>query len=167
MENAIVSLFCIVLFLVGALTMGMTSFSLADKISTSLSETEDRRYEMRQTGITTVNATASGGSQVTLKISNDGAVSLADFERWDVIIRYQDGTAMWLPYNGYPGWQVNQISFGDDPEVFEPGILNAGEDMQLTLALDPPISENTTGEVTVSTPKGVIAKAMVKQEASK
>jgi hypothetical protein len=167
MENALISLFCIALFLVGTLNLTLTSFSLVEKVSGSWCEVEEQRRDIRQTGITTVNATAPQDDQVEITVRNNGAVSLADFERWDIIVRYQDGKAMWLPYttNGTsPSWTLDGIYFGSHPEVFEPNILNAGEEMLLILDLAPPLSENSTGEATISTPRGIVARAMFTKE---
>jgi len=166
MENAIVSLLCLALFLVGTLNLAETSLSLVDKVSSSWRQAEEQRYEIRQTGIATVNATVPDASHVEITIMNEGAVSLGDFDRWDVIIRYQDGTAVWLPYNPSepPGWTVDSISFESSPETFDPNILNSGEEMLLILSLDPPLPSNSTAEAAISTPRGVIARAMFARE---
>ncbi|MGD9116284.1 MAG: hypothetical protein PVJ61_03785 [Dehalococcoidia bacterium] len=164
MENAIVSLLCIALFLTGTLNLAETSLSVVDKISSSWRQAEEQSYEIRQTGIATVNATVPDASHVEITIINEGAVSLGDFDRWDVIIRYQDGTAVWLPYNSVPGWTVDSISFEGSPETFDPDILNAGEEMLLVLRLDPPLPSESTAEAAISTPRGIVARAMFAME---
>lgn len=164
MENAIVSLLCIALFLVGILNLAGTSFSIADKVSSSWKQAEEQRYDIRQTEIATVNATVPDASHVEITIMNEGAVSLGDFDRWDVIIRYQDGTAVWLPYNSVPGWTVDSISFEGSPEAFDPNILNSGEEMLLILSLDPPLPPKSTAEAAISTPRGITARAMFARE---
>jgi len=164
MENAIVSLLCLALFLVGTLNLAGTSLSLADKVSSSWRQAEEQRYDISQTGIATVSVTVLDANQVEITIRNEGAVPLGDFDRWDVIIRYQGDTAVWLPYDSVPGWKVDSISFKGSPEVFDPDILNSGEEMLLILSLDPPLPPASTAEATISTPRGVTARAMFARE---
>jgi len=167
MENAIVSLICITLILVGTVTMTMRSFSSVDMISDSWKQMEDQAQEMRQTEIVGVSSSVPGeygGSRVEITIRNEGGVSLSDFNRWDVIIQYEGDNVEWLPYDTSPGWTVGGIFFSGSPEVFEPNILNPGEEMVLILNLDPPVGEGTTNRVTISTPSGTAAEVIFQRE---
>jgi len=160
MENAIVSLFCLAIFLGGTMNLALTSLSVVEKVSSSWKQAEEQRYDIRQTEITVVGAAMSGDDQAEITIRNGGALSLGDFDRWDVIVRYQDGPAVWLPYESAPGWAVGSIYFEGSPEVFEPDILNPSEEVLLILSLDPPLPTGSAAEVTISTPGGVTARAM-------
>jgi hypothetical protein len=40
-------------------------------------------------------------------------------------------------------------------EVFDPGVLNPGEQMMIKTTLDPSVGDNTTNMVVISTPSGV------------
>lgn len=170
MENAIVSLICITLILVGTVTMTMSSFSSVDMISGSWKQMEDQAQEMRQTEIACVSLLVPGeygGSRVAITIRNEGGASLSDFNRWDVIVQYEVGNVEWLPFYPHdtsPGWTVDGIFFSGSPEVFEPDILNPGEEMLLILNLDPSVGEGTTNRVMISTPSGVAAEIIFQRE---
>jgi len=156
MENAIVSLLCIALLLIGTLHLGVTSFSVAESIASSSREAEQQRFDIRQTRISITNATVVNGyPQITVR--NDGGLSLADFDRWDVIVRQQGGGATWL------SCPEPSIYFQGEPEVFDPGILNPSEEMVLTLS-EVFVPPGSAAEVTISTPRGVTARAMMVNE---
>jgi len=157
MESALVSLICIALILMGIVTMARGSFSAMDIISGSWKEAQAQTREISQTGLSVVGTLVSPedkGSRVEITIRNGGGVPLADFDRWDVIIHYQEGDVAWLPYNESPGWTGGGIFFGDSPEVFEPNILNPGEEMVLILDINP-VSKDSTNQVTIVTANGV------------
>jgi len=101
-----------------------------------------------------------------VSLRNSGQVKLASFDNWDVIVQYigQDGSyyITWLPYtDGTPSnnqWTVDGIYLSSEnltAEVFEPGILNPGEEMVIEARLDPRVRNNTAGDVAISTPNGV------------
>lgn len=168
MENALVSLFCIFLILTGTLTVAMNSFSSVDSLSRSWKEMEGQSREIRQTEIATVNATVPDaylGSRVEITVANEGGMSLADFDRWDVIVRYEEGAVQWLPYgSSTPGWTVGGIFFDGGPEAIEPDILNPTEELLLVLSLNPPVTQGAVNQATISTPRGIVASIMFKWE---
>jgi len=156
MENAIVSLLCIALLLIGTLNLGITSISVAESIADSSRQAQQERSDIMQTRIAITNATVSNDCpQITVR--NEGAVSLANFSRWDVIVHYQGGATIWLPC------PEPSIYFQGEPEVFEPGILNPSEEMVLTLS-DVSVPPGSAAEVTISTPRGVRASVIVANE---
>jgi len=166
MGNALVTLILVTVVLVGVLTLASGSISSLDMISNSWKQMEEQMSERSRTRIDCVNATASNSTdetEVTMIVSNEGHVSLANFAHWDVIAQYYDGAndyhAKWLSYSSSAPnsneWTVNEISFNGTPETIEPGILNSGEEMEIIARLDPAVAENTTALATVSTPNGV------------
>ena len=88
---------------------------------------------------------------------------MADFEMWDVIVQYYDEGSIyhveWLPYDedeaGTYKWQVGWIKMNGQAEVFEPDVLNPGEQIMIKTLLDPEVGDNTTNMVVISTPTGV------------
>ncbi len=165
MENAIVSLICITLILVGTVMMTMSSFSSLDMVSNSWKQMENQAHEINQTDIKGIDSSVSdgyGGSRVEITIRNEGGVSLGDFGHWDVIIQYEEGIVEWLSYNS--GWTLGGIFFESRAEVFEPNILNPGEEMLLILNLDPPVTQGTINRATISTPNGVTTGVMFQWE---
>jgi len=110
------------------------------------------------------------GINVRINLQNAGQTSLADFSRWDVIVQYYGKKKQgkkpyfikWLAFtNGVPGddqWRVEGI-FEDaqtnKPEVFEPGVLNRGEEIKIHMKLKPMVGVQTTNWVTVVTFNGL------------
>ena len=169
MENAIISLLCMALLIIGTLNVSAASLDSLDSISQSWKELDAQVMELRQTDIAAVSAEVSEeyeGSRVEVTVSNEGGISLADFEWWDVILRYQSGTEVWLPYEGgTPGWTLDGIYFDGSEEAIEPDILNPGETALIILELDTPVTQGEVNEVTISTPGGIVASIMFIWEA--
>lgn len=157
MENILVTLVCITMLIVGVVTIASDSFSSIDRLIYAWKDEESLINNMRNTAITSVSSNVtSEGNRVEIVVKNDGQTDLADFKRWDVLVRYQDGGAQWLPYTtDTPGWTVGGIFLSGEPEIYEPNIFNPMETMKLVLNLSSPVSENTTNLASISTPNGV------------
>jgi hypothetical protein len=157
MENILVTLVCITMLIVGVVTIASDSFSSIDRLIYAWKDEESLINNMRNTAITSVSSNVtSEGNRVEIVVKNDGQTDLANFKRWDVLVRYQDGSAQWLPYTtDTPGWTVGGIFLSGKPEIYEPNIFNPMETMKLVLNLSSPVSENTTNLASISTPNGV------------
>ncbi len=164
MENAIISLICCALMIIGSAGLATSALHSADTVSGSWKEMARAAQEKAGTRITVVDwdvPEEEKGAVVKCWVRNDGAVSLGDFGCWDVIVQYGDGGAVWLPPGaGAPGWTEAGITYQGSPEVFEPGILNPGERALLLLQLSPAVSPGSTNRVTISTANGVTAERM-------
>jgi len=101
---------------------------------------------------------------------NSGQVNLADFSKWDVIVQYQNGGVSYLTYSAnYPPsdnqWTVKGIySSGETPEIFDPNVLDPGEQMIVSIILNPEVGPGQTCRITISAPNGVEAQTQVTQE---
>ncbi|HXK33539.1 MAG TPA: hypothetical protein VNM91_05945, partial [Dehalococcoidia bacterium] len=92
-------------------------------------------------------------------LRNDGQTPVAAFEDMDVVVQYFDETATrydkWIPYTsgalGSDTWTTG--AFIND--AFEPGILNAGESMDIVIRLNPVVGAGTTNLAIIGTEKGV------------
>ena len=168
METAIVSLICIALVVFGGMTMSQGFLTSADSTTIGLEEISQNGEEIMRTELNTVSATQPAADTLQVTLENNGQTKLADFDKWDVIAQYYDagGTyyVKWLPYTeGTPGdneWKKTGIYLdaGDETlEVFEPGILNPGEDIKIEAQLNPAVGAGTTNLVVVSTPNGIPA----------
>jgi hypothetical protein len=157
MENILVTLVCITMLIVGVVTIASDSFNSIDRLIYAWKDEESLINNMRNTAITSVSSNVtSEGNRVEIVVKNDGQTDLANFKRWDVLVRYQDGSAQWLPYTtDTPGWTVGGIFLSGKPEIYEPNIFNPMETMKLVLNLSSPVSENTTNLASISTPNGV------------
>ncbi len=162
MENLIISLACISIMLFGAVSMSTSSLHSIDMVCTSWKDIETKITDRSNTDIEAMTCEVSDDGDVAdMVVKNIGNTSLAEFERWDVIVMYGDGGVYFLPYGQTtPGWSLGGISFEGHPETFEPNIVNPGEEMSIIAKLSPPVSENITNMATISTFNGVKTQIM-------
>lgn len=164
MENAVIAAISMAIILGGTLALMLGAIPSVDMLSTSWKDMTERSGEIRRTEIAAYSYdVSSDGEQVEIVVSNDGEVSLGDFNSWDVIVEYDSDTssyAKWLPYTTSAPpennkWTIDGIYFDGSPESIEPNILNPGEEMTILVQLDPPVAKKTTNLATISTPNGV------------
>lgn len=117
----------------------------------------------------TVSVLASG-ARVDWSLKNEGQTLLRQFDKWDLIVLYQDSPSSGLqaqrltytsdaaPASGE--WTVSGI-YQDagslTAEVFDPGIINPAEEFILRAQLSPSISTPTTNTMTLAVANGVKA----------
>lgn len=161
MENLFVTIVCIALILLATVSYATSSLGAADLVSNSFKAMAERASQIGRTDISATGATTVDGSAVDVMLANSGNTSLRNFSRWDVFVRYQDGTTARIPYrvSPAPGWSDNGTFLDEGPDLFEPGILNPGETLRISVRLSPAVADNTTNLVVVSTDKGVKAQS--------
>jgi hypothetical protein len=180
MEQALVALILIAILLSGAITLVSSAISPVDTIAGSWKLMSNKTNEIQRTDIAVIDVTVPeeySGAVVELTVRNEGKVSLCDYNSWDMIVQYySDNTTRsvaWLPYTVSledNKWTVplypDGISYNGSPEVYEPNILNPGEDMKVQIQLDPPVGINTTNWATISASNGVSTRTMFRRESS-
>jgi len=170
METVVIAIVCITLLVVGGMTMSQGFIASMDNGAMRFSEAGDRDGDIMRTGISLLTAGQLPSGDFEITVSNSGQVKQANFINWDVIVQYYDASdnyyVKWLPYtSSTPGndqWTVDGIYEDADSqtaEVFEPNILNPGEEMVIQVKLDPPQGQWTTKYMTVATANGVPASA--------
>ena len=172
MSNAIVGMFFLAIMLVAMVTMAGTGFYSMDTITQSWKDMEDRTGDTSRTDISNLAENSCDGANVTITLKNDGEIPLTDFVEWDVVVQYyasgSDYIVKYLAYDSTapPGdneWTVEGIyldASGSTAEVYEPNLFNPGEEMKISIKLNPAVANGTTNMVTVSTPTGVTAEVM-------
>lgn len=164
MAEAIVTIVCIAMIVVACMTLSQGIMTSADTTALSVNTISVRQGDIMRTGIVTVRATELvWGNYLRVTVKNSGQTKLASFDRWDVIVSYQDSTnqtySTWLKnVDTPPGsnqWQEARIGLEGPVEFFEPGILNPSEEMVVLARLAPPPEAGSSGVVTVTTPNGV------------
>jgi len=167
METVLVSLVTIGLIIVSTLTMLTSSFHVATTLSDSWKKMEVNASSIARTFILARPPSNYIGGNIILTLQNEGATNLEGFPSWDVIAAYQEGGVEYLVYttNYPPGsneWTVEGIYMpGGSPEVFDPRILNPGEEMKTEICLSPEVSENETVRITISAPNGVTSQSLI------
>jgi len=137
-----------------------------DAGTAGLEEIGERDNTIMRTELKPISTSVSieeGADPLEIVLENTGQTKMADFEKWDVIVQYFDGEGnyyvKWLPYvegstETYE-WDVGWIRMNGQEEVFEPGVLNPGEQIMLQTRLDPSVGAGTMNLVVISTPSGV------------
>lgn len=167
METAIVSVICIALIVIGGMTMSQGFLTSVDNTSAALEKLSKRDEEIMRTELSSINATLPSANTLEMTLRNSGQIKLASFDKWDVIVQYYDNSdayyVKWLSYTdnitlGNNQWKKSGIYLNaadETSEVFEPGILNPGEEMVIEAKLNPSVGDNTTNLMVVSTPNGI------------
>jgi hypothetical protein len=167
METTITGLIVITVLLLAILTLSYSFLSSQDAILESWREMEQRLGERARTNLSPLGATTDPllGNTVEVTLRNEGSTKLADFDQWDVILQYIDSGfgdhTKWYPFGaGSNTWGVEGLyldaSEGTE-EVFDPDILNPGEEMVIQIWVSPPVGSPTTNLATVATPNGISA----------
>ncbi len=167
METVIVSLICIAMVVFGGMTMSRGFMTSVDASTAGLETLGQRNETIMRTELSSINASMTAANILEITLENNGQTRLADFDKWDVIIQYYDGTGAystrWLPYTGETladnTWEVAWIRLNGAAEIFEPGVLNPKEQIMIRAQIDPPVGAGTTNMVVVSTPNGISASA--------
>ena len=136
-----------------------------DASTTGLEEVGQRDETIMRTELSAAGTSLPVADTLEVTLENSGQVKLADFDKWDVIVQYYDGTGTyhtrWLPYAegalGDNEWEVAWIQLDGAAEAFEPNVLNPGEQIKIRAQLNPSVGASTTNMVVVSTPNGIPA----------
>lgn len=164
MESALATLILITALLFAVLTLSHSYLESQDALMAAEQEMLARLSDQSQAGLAVVQTQViNSGTNLQLVVRNVGSVKLSRFEKWDVIVEYYYAPSnlahRWLPYTAAdPGknqWWVAGIytdSFG--PEVFNPGILDPGEEMVIQVDLLPPVKPDTTNRAIIGAANG-------------
>ena len=165
METGIPALFVAAIFLVATVLVGRGGFIGMDNVSQSLKASELRNVERVGTEISVMGTAIDGsGANITITIRNDGQTPIGEYSQMDVLVQYFGETATrydkWIAYTSGAlapdTWTTG--SFSDD--VFEPGILNPGEQMEILVRVNPVVGAGTTNKAVISTEFGITAQTM-------
>jgi hypothetical protein len=162
MENAITGLIVIGVLVLAILGLSEQSLSAHASISDSIRQMQDRLLERGRTDITPVSAvTMIQPYYVQVTVKNTGQVKLADFDHWDAIVQYTDMVGIdHVNWYGYPSGWTETIDQDGQPEVFEKGILNPGEEIVLTIHLPADVQIGSINRAIIATPNGITASTV-------
>lgn len=173
MESLITVILVVTLILFAGLNIFQETLDAQDALTTTWQEMEEISGDRARTTLTPISSTIkSNGAIVEVILKNEGSTKLADFDRWDLFLQYYTDSATyeidWYPYvTAAPGnnqW-ANAGIFVDantaQPEVYEPGILNPGEEMIVQVQVMPTIGMTTTNMLTVGTDYGIQASTII------
>jgi len=159
-ENGLPALMLAAIMMLATVLMARGGFLGADAIGMSLRESETRYAEQNRTGLTVTGTSIDAtGANLTITVRNDGQTPIADYAGMDLVLQYFDENTVrydtWVPYtNGALASNTwTQGNFQND--VFEPGILNTGESMDLTARVNPVVGAASVNWAVVGTDRGV------------
>ncbi len=163
MENGLPALLIAAILMLSTVFMARGGFLGADAIGQSLRQSEQRYEQKSRTGLEITDTSIDpAGANIIITVLNEGQTALADFASMDVVVQYfgESGARYdkWIAYT--PGalasdtWKTG--TFTND--VFEPGILNAGESMQMLIRVNPAVGAATTNLAVIGSEKGVTAQ---------
>jgi hypothetical protein len=167
METVIVSIICIALVMFGGMAMSQGFMTSVDASAAGMAEVGQRDETIIRTELSAVSTSLPSLDTLEVILENSGQVKLANFDKWDVIVQYYDGTGgyhtEWLPYTEAAlqdnQWELVWIRLNGAAEVFEPDVLNPKEQMMIRAQLNPAVGTNTTNMAVVATPSGITASA--------
>lgn len=163
MESGLPALMIAAILMLSSVLIARGGYLGADAIGQTIRESESRYGQQNRTGLTiTATAIDGSGANITVTVRNDGATSMADWAAMDVLVQYfgETGTRYdkWLSFANVLGsdtWTTGPFT----SDVFEPGILNQGESLEMQLRVNPVVGAATTNRVIIGTERGVTVSA--------
>ncbi|HYM16087.1 MAG TPA: hypothetical protein VEZ14_11055 [Dehalococcoidia bacterium] len=164
MENGIPALLIATILMLSTVLMARGGFLGADGIGQSLSQSEVRHGAQNRTQLTvTATAIDSTGANITITVRNDGATPVTTWAQVDVLLQYFDAVAtrhdVWLPYTSGPLGANTWTTGTFTNDVFQPGILNTAESVQILIRVNPVVGRTTTNLFIIGTERGVTAQS--------
>jgi hypothetical protein len=164
MENGIPALFIGAIIMLSTVLIARGGFLGMDAVAQSLHQSESRHGDQIRTELTVTSATTDVfGANITITLRNDGQTRVADFAGMDVVVEYFGLLGIryskYIPYTSgalAPDTWTTGTFTGD---VFEPGILNTGESMQVLIRVNPVVAPATTNWAIIGTENGVAVQA--------
>jgi hypothetical protein len=164
MENGIPALLIATILMLSTVLMARGGFLGADGINTSLAQAEVRHGAQNRTALTVTGTSIDGtGANLTVTVRNDGATAITSFAQVDVMVQYFDAAGVrydvWLPYTSGPLGANTWTTGAFTGDVFEPGILNTGESVQILVRVNPVVGPGTTNLFILGSERGVTTRA--------
>jgi len=159
-ENGLPALMLAAIMMLATVLMARGGFLGADAIGMSLRESETRYAEQNRTGLTVTGTSIDGtGANLTITVRNDGQTPIADYAGMDLVLQYFDENTVrydtWIPYTTGPLASNTWTQGNFQNDVFEPGILNTGESMDLTVRVNPVVGAASVNWAVIGTDRGV------------
>lgn len=172
MASLIVALFAVMIILAAMAGYATSSIESQDKITVSVKAVRDKTGEISRTSVSSLGTLVTSNSRLDFTVKNDGQSQLRQISDWDVIVWYEgSGSGLqieWLTYttSGTPSadqWTLTGI-YEDagtaDPEVYQPGIVNPGEEFIIRIELGPAAATSSSNTVTLAVEQGVAVTAV-------
>ena len=168
MANLIVALFAVMIILAAMTGYATSTVSSQDQITVSVKTMRDKAGEISRTSISSLGTSVTSNTTLDFTVLNDGGSQLRRIGTWDVIVWYEGASGAGLqigrltyttsPTPSAGEWTLTGI-YEDagslDPEVYQPGIVNSGEEFTVRAELGPAVATSSTNTVTLAVEQGV------------
>lgn len=160
MENGLPALLIAAILMLSTVLMARGGFLGADAIGQSLKTSQTSYAQQSRTTLTVTGTSIDPtGANITVTVRNDGQTPVADFSVMDVVVQYFGAGGArydkWLPHTSGALASDTWTTGAFTNDVFEPGILNAGESVQVLIRVNPVVAPATTNLAVIGTEKGV------------
>lgn len=174
MPSVILAVFAVALITMSVLVLTSTSLNSAEQISLALDRRVHRNGDADRTDLSLVSADlVATSTNIDVSIRNTGQISLRNFDRWDVLLQYYATSSNsglnigWMSYttstpSATGEWTVRGPyldSVSLKAEVYDPNVLNPGEEMIVRVNITPAIPTSTDNVMTIAEPGGVTISA--------
>ena len=167
MANLFVAVVTVAVLLAAMSGLAQSSVVPQSAASDSLKMTRDKTGEVARTAMSSLDSSVlSAGSEVEVTVRNDGQTPLLGFTKWDVLVTYEGATGLEIQRLAYTTdsspssgeWTVEGIyqdAASATDEVYQPGIVNTGEEFVITSALSPAVSSPSDNSFVLAVDNGV------------
>ncbi len=173
MASLIVALFAVMIILAAMAGYATSSVNSQDKITVSVKAVRDKTGEISRTSVSSLGTSVISNSRLDFTVANSGQSQLRQISDWDLIVWYEGASGSglqieWLTYttSATPSageWTLTGI-YEDaatlDPEVYQPGIVNPGEEFIIRAELGPAAATSSSNTVTLAVEQGVTITAI-------
>lgn len=161
MEQSIPALVIAAILIMGGVLMAGVANNSITSVNESWRDIEAIAEERLGTEMAVTSTSLDpGGTQLSATLLNSGRTSISDFEHMDIIVNY-DGVDSsrynrWVPFSDDPmpppnSWTVTGIT----NDYRNPGVLDTGEELNITVQLSPAAAAAPDRWITISTETGV------------
>jgi hypothetical protein len=172
MSNLILALISVAIILGAITAFAEGSLNPQGALTDSFKKMEQKTGDAARTAMSSVSANAQlAGTRLDWRIRNSGQAKLRDLTKWDVVARYHGPGSTQLQVQRFTyttsnppaagQWTVTDIfaSTGAGAEIYEPGIVNPGEEFNVRVTFSPAIGSPTSNSVTLAVENGVSVSA--------
>ena len=167
MANLFVAVVTVAILLAAMSGLAQSSVTSQGAASDSLKTTRDQAGEIARTEMSSLGVSVLGaGSEVEVSVRNDGQTPLRGFSEWDLLMTYEGTSGLEIQRLAYTTdsspssgeWTVKGIykdAAAATAVVYQPGIVNTGEEFIITAAVSPAISSPSDNSLVLAVDNGV------------
>ncbi|NQU97438.1 MAG: hypothetical protein HQ548_07335 [Chloroflexi bacterium] len=166
MANLFVAVVTVAIILAAMSGLARGSVLSQGTVSDSLKTARDQTGDIARTAMSSLGAAVLlAGSEVEVSVRNDGQTALRGFSKWDLLMTYEGVTGLEIQRLAYTAdsspssgeWTMKgiyKVAASATDEVFQPGIVNTGEEFIIKAALSPAISSPSDNSLVLAVDNG-------------